>query len=62
HGVVNAHQADNLVFEQGYSMQRPSEIKARLKIIEGFINRVEVGGIACLVGGPSSLDMVVNSR
>lgn len=37
---------DRLVFEQGYSMSRPSEIMAGLEIREGKITGVKVGGIA----------------
>jgi PhzF family phenazine biosynthesis protein len=55
HDVIDACQAGGLVFEQGYSLHRPSEIKARLKILKGIISRVEVGGIACLVDGPSTM-------
>lgn len=35
-----------MVFEQGYSMKKPSEILASLMIHNGEINEVKVGGIA----------------
>jgi len=37
---------DNLTFEQGYSMERPSEILAKLETVGGEITRVRVGGVA----------------
>lgn len=61
-GIINSSQAANLVFEQGYSMERPSEIKARLKVFESSITGVEVGGVACLVNGPSSLNKSSNDK
>jgi len=38
------------VFEQGYAMNRPSEILARLKVVDGVIKRVSVGGSALIKG------------
>ena len=35
---------DNLIFEQGYSMDMPSEIKASLAVDNESIKRVKVGG------------------
>jgi len=37
YGLINEKQAENIVFEQGYSMNRPSEIYASLDIINGNI-------------------------
>jgi len=39
----------NLVFEQGYSMNKPSEIIVNLETINGKIKKVEVGGKAELI-------------
>jgi PhzF family phenazine biosynthesis protein len=46
YGKISAEQARGLVFEQGYSMRRPSEIFARLDIGNKEITRVHVGGRA----------------
>ncbi|OPJ62749.1 PhzF family phenazine biosynthesis protein [Clostridium oryzae] len=46
HGLIEKHQAKSLVFEQGYVMGKPSEIKARLSFRGDNIKSVEVGGIA----------------
>lgn len=46
HGKVNKEQALNLVFEQGYSMKKPSEILTSLSIKENEIHEVRVGGNA----------------
>lgn len=40
---------DNLIFEQGYSMNKPSEILASLIIKDGKITEVKIGGTANLV-------------
>lgn len=45
-GGVDNQQSQNLVFEQGYSMKKPSEILVNLKVEEGKIVEVKVGGIA----------------
>lgn len=45
-GIVTEKAAENLIFEQGYSMGRPSEIRASLSIKNGEIIRVKVGGSA----------------
>lgn len=45
-GVVTEEQVHNLVFEQGYSMNAPSEILAQLSIQNGEIVEVKVGGRA----------------
>jgi PhzF family phenazine biosynthesis protein len=44
YGLLNAGQAENIIFEQGYSMNRPSEIYASMKINDGKISGVKVGG------------------
>lgn len=49
-GLINEDQAGNLVFEQGYSMNRPSEIKVKLEIENEKIKKVWVGGKAEFVG------------
>ena len=45
-----AENAGELVFEQGYSMGRPSEIRAELTADGGEIRRVRVGGTARDIG------------
>lgn len=59
YGIVSEEQLSRLVFEQGYSMERPSEILAALEVgnnkeVEGqiinkSITRVKVGGNAELI-------------
>ncbi len=44
YGIINEKQSENIVFEQGYSMNRPSEIFASLQINDGKISGVKVGG------------------
>lgn len=46
YGKVTKEQAVNLVFKQGYSMNKPSEIRASLEILEDEIKRIKVGGSA----------------
>ncbi len=46
YGRISESQINDLIFEQGYSMNRPSEIKAKLDINGEEITRVRVGGIA----------------
>lgn len=46
YGKITKGQAGNLVFEQGYSMNKPSEILAKLKIEDNEIKEVQVGGTA----------------
>lgn len=41
---------NNMIFEQGYSMKKPSEISAKLDIQNKQINGVYVGGNAILIG------------
>lgn len=50
YGKITAQNAKSLVFEQGYSMNEPSEIFASLEIDKGKIQSVSVGGIALLSG------------
>lgn len=45
-GKIDNQQSQNLVFEQGYSMKKPSEILVNLKVEEEKIVEVKVGGIA----------------
>jgi len=40
---------ENLVFEQGYSMNEPSEIRAKLKTVNNEIKEICVGGKAVLI-------------
>jgi PhzF family phenazine biosynthesis protein len=46
HGVITKEQAGSLVFEQGYSIGRPSEILVKLDVEGNKIKQVKVGGIA----------------
>jgi len=46
YGKINERQINNLIFEQGYSMNRPSEIKAKLEIDNHNIDKIKVGGIS----------------
>lgn len=46
YGKINEEQASKILFEQGYSMQRPSEIRVSLAIKENEIYDVKVGGSA----------------
>ena len=46
HGKISGEEAQRLVFEQGYSMRRPSEILVRLDLKDNAIERVRVGGKA----------------
>jgi PhzF family phenazine biosynthesis protein len=46
YGKINEEQAANIVFEQGYSMKKPSEIFAALKVDGKEIIEVKVGGSA----------------
>lgn len=48
HGIINEEQSSELVFEQGYSMQKPSEILVRLKVDKNQISEVKVGGTAII--------------
>ncbi|MCX7711381.1 MAG: PhzF family phenazine biosynthesis protein [Clostridia bacterium] len=44
YGIVDSHQASNLVIEQGYSMKKPSEILVSLVVQGKEIAEVKVGG------------------
>lgn len=46
YGKINNEQASNIVFEQGYSMKKPSEILVSLTVKETEILEVKVGGNA----------------
>lgn len=46
HGIIDEASSKSLVFEQGYSMGRPSEILTSLKVHNGEIIEVMVGGTA----------------
>ena len=46
YGKIGARQTRSLVFEQGYSMNRPSEIMAKLEVEGEIVTRVVVGGVA----------------
>ncbi|MFC2164808.1 PhzF family phenazine biosynthesis protein [Acidobacteriota bacterium] len=48
YGQVRKDQASHLVFEQGYSMNKPSEILAHLRIEDDEILEVQVGGTAII--------------
>lgn len=50
HGMLAVEQCKRLGFEQGYSMNRPSEIKAILGIQNHKIEKVQVGGRAVITG------------
>jgi PhzF family phenazine biosynthesis protein len=46
YGKINADQAGYIVIEQGYSMEKPSEIIVSLTTVEKEITHVKVGGKA----------------
>lgn len=46
HKIVSEDSAKKLVFEQGYSMNKPSEIFTSLLVEDGRITEVKVGGSA----------------
>ncbi len=46
HGRINEAGAKDITLEQGYSMNKPSEIKVKLSVADNDITRVRVGGIA----------------
>lgn len=46
YGKINEEQASHIIFEQGYSMKRPSEISVSLTTEENKILGVKVGGKA----------------
>ncbi len=46
YGIVSSNHCDNIIFEQGYSMNLPSEIQVSLGIVANEIKEVTVGGKA----------------
>lgn len=50
HNVINQNDAKNIIFEQGYSMKKPSEIFASLDVQDDVISKVNVGGTAIVSG------------
>ena len=46
---ISKKEANRLVFEQGYSMKKPSEIVVTLKIQNDQIKEVKVGGVASII-------------
>ncbi|WP_414732474.1 PhzF family phenazine biosynthesis protein [Acetobacterium carbinolicum] len=46
YGKINKEQASSIVFEQGYSMKKPSEILVALTVKDNEIREVKVGGRA----------------
>ncbi len=46
YGKISKQDTNHLVFEQGYSMKKPSEIFVNLKLQDDKIVEVKVGGIA----------------
>ncbi len=46
YGIISQNHMKDLVFEQGYCMNRPSEILASVIIHSGKINEVKIGGNA----------------
>jgi PhzF family phenazine biosynthesis protein len=46
YGIISEDATKHLVFEQGYSMQRPSEILAGLSVSRKEVLEVKVGGVA----------------
>lgn len=46
YGKINEEQASNIIFEQGYSMKKPSEIRVSLMVKGNEILEVKVGGSA----------------
>ena len=46
YGIINDEQALHLTFEQGYAMNRPSEIRVSLAVKDNRISSVKVGGNA----------------
>jgi PhzF family phenazine biosynthesis protein len=50
HGRIDPANTEHLVFEQGYCMNKPSEVVASLKVEGGEIRRVHIGGKAVFAG------------
>lgn len=49
YGKIGGDKLSNLVFEQGYSMNKPSEILAKLEVTNNEITSVKVGGKAIVM-------------
>lgn len=49
YGLINKENAKNVIFEQGYTMNKPSEIMASLNLENDDIKSVKVGGRALVV-------------
>lgn len=45
HNKISMENLKDLVFEQGYSMDMPSEIRSSITVDKGYITGVKVGGI-----------------
>ena len=50
YGVIAEPQTQRMIFEQGYSMDKPSEISASLQIADEAVTEVKVGGTALIIG------------
>jgi trans-2,3-dihydro-3-hydroxyanthranilate isomerase len=50
HGVVPPAQAGKILSLQGVKMGRPSWIHIAIGVVEGEINKVQIGGEAVLMG------------
>lgn len=46
YGIIDDNSVNSISFEQGYVMNMPSEISGILKIIDGSISEVKIGGRA----------------
>ncbi len=61
-GLLADNAVGNIVFEQGFSMNRPSQITARLEVEDGAVTRVEVGGNTCFMEGPVPIELRSKTR
>lgn len=50
YGKIKPDKAKNLIFEQGYCMNKPSEIVASLEVNDDKIEKIQIGGKAIFVG------------
>lgn len=48
--VIKENDIEHLIFEQGYSMNRPSKIIGSLNIKNGEIDKVQIGGSGVIIG------------
>lgn len=48
--VIKENDIEHLIFEQGYSMNRPSKIIGSLNTKNGEIDKVQIGGSAIIIG------------